>query len=101
MRGRDPGRRPLVGLLAGILLLASVAHGQPSPSPAKPAPTATVSFLDVGQGDGVLIRSPEGKTALVDAGPSKSVVATLRTLGVDHLDLLAISHHHADHYGGA
>jgi len=28
-----------------------------------------IDFLDIGQGDSILIRSPEGKTALVDAGP--------------------------------
>jgi len=61
----------------------------------------TVDVLDVGQGDAILIRTPEGKTALIDAGPSKKVAELLRKRGVTGLDLLAISHHHQDHYGGA
>jgi beta-lactamase superfamily II metal-dependent hydrolase len=60
----------------------------------------TVAVLDVGQGDSILIRSPEGKTALVDAGPSRDVVKLLRAQGVNALDLVVVSHHHADHYGG-
>jgi beta-lactamase superfamily II metal-dependent hydrolase len=54
----------------------------------------------VGQGDAILIRSPEGKTALVDAGPSKEIVPLLREQGVRSIDLVVVSHHHADHYGG-
>lgn len=61
---------------------------------------ATIEFLDVGQGDAILIRSPEGKTALVDAGPSNRIVEKLRDRGVDSLDLVVVSHHHIDHYGG-
>src|SRR5262245_13192798 len=61
---------------------------------------ASVEFLDVGQGDAILIRSPEGKTALVDAGPSSHVVRLLRDRGVTALDLAVVSHHYADHYGG-
>jgi len=64
------------------------------------AKTATIEFIDVGQGDAVLIRSPEGKTALIDAGPSNSVVASLKAMGLKSLDLVAVSHHHSDHYGG-
>ena len=60
----------------------------------------TIEFLDVGQGDSALIRSPEGKLALVDAGPSDRVVGLLRERGVERLDLVVVSHHHADHYGG-
>jgi competence protein ComEC len=61
---------------------------------------ATIEFLDVGQGDSILIRSPEGKTALVDAGPSNRVVEILRGRGIRSLDLVVVSHHHQDHYGG-
>jgi beta-lactamase superfamily II metal-dependent hydrolase len=60
----------------------------------------TVDFLDVGQGDAILIRSPEGKTALVDAGHSSDLVSLLKQQGVTSLDLAVVSHHHADHYGG-
>ena len=31
----------------------------------------TIEVLDIGQGDSILIRSPEGKTALIDAGPTR------------------------------
>src|SRR5262249_40847455 len=59
-----------------------------------------VEFLDVGQGDAILIRSPEGKTALIDAGPSGHLVGLLRDRGIRSLDLVAVSHHHQDHDGG-
>lgn len=64
------------------------------------ATTATIEFLDIGQGDAVLIRSSEGKTALVDAGPSDRIVKLLEDRGIVHLDLIVVSHHHSDHYGG-
>lgn len=57
-------------------------------------------FLDVGQGDAVLLRE-SGKTALIDAGPaSANVMRYVRALGVDTIDLLVASHNHADHIGG-
>ena len=62
--------------------------------------TAVVEFLDVGQGDAILIRSPEGKAAVIDAGPSKDTVPLLKQRGVNSIDLAVVSHHHADHYGG-
>ncbi len=63
--------------------------------------SVVVEVLDIGQGDSILIRTPEGKTALIDAGPTKSgALRVLKREGIDHLDLVAISHHHSDHYGG-
>ena len=65
------------------------------------AQPATIEILDVGQGDSILIRSPEGKTALIDAGPTKdTALKVLHGKGIKSLDLVAISHHHSDHYGG-
>jgi competence protein ComEC len=65
------------------------------------AQPATIEILDVGQGDSILIRSPEGKTALIDAGPTKdAALKVLHRQGIKSLDLVAISHHHSDHYGG-
>ena len=63
--------------------------------------SVVVEVLDIGQGDSILIRSPEGKTALIDAGPTKDgALNALRRKGITHLDLVALSHHHSDHYGG-
>jgi beta-lactamase superfamily II metal-dependent hydrolase len=58
-----------------------------------------LTFLDVGQGDAMLIRSPEGQLALVDAGSTFPAEA-LRRHGVRSLDLAVATHPHADHIGG-
>ena len=73
-----------------ILVLAATAR----------ADNLSLSFLDVGQGDAVLIRTPEGKVALVDAGPSSGILDILKREGVEKVDVLITSHHHADHIGG-
>jgi competence protein ComEC len=70
-------------------------------TPRRPDRPLSIEFLDVGQGDAILIRSPEGKTALVDAGPHKEQAAELlRRQGVMSLDLVVLTHHHQDHLGG-
>jgi beta-lactamase superfamily II metal-dependent hydrolase len=58
-----------------------------------------ITFLDVGQGDAILIQAPGGQVALVDAGPD-DVVAALRGFGVNAIDLAIATHPHADHIGG-
>ena len=58
-----------------------------------------ITFLDVGQGDAVLIQAPGGQVALIDAGPD-DIVATLRGFGVTAIDLAVATHPHADHIGG-
>ncbi len=63
----------------------------------------TVSFLDVGQGDAILIESPTGNTLLIDGGRDRSV---LRELGGQlsplqrSIDVVIETHPDADHIGG-
>ena len=58
-------------------------------------------FIDVGQGDSVLIRSPSGQSVLYDGGRSRGVpLEYLQRLGVESLDLVVASHADADHIGG-
>src|SRR4051812_40909544 len=83
-------------LALGLAFVAAPARQAPAAGPG----VMSIDVLDVGQGDAILIRSPEGKTALVDAGLSLRVVEALRERGVTALDLVVVSHHHADHYGG-
>ena len=61
-----------------------------------------VVFLDVGQGDAVLILQ-NGAACLIDAGTKdarQNLVQDLRSYGVSQLDLLVMTHPHADHVGG-
>jgi competence protein ComEC len=74
----------------------------------RPRGVLEATVLDVGQGDATLLRFPNGKCLLVDAGPADStydagrhvVEPFLRYQGVRRLDALVITHPHSDHYGG-
>jgi len=74
------------------------ASGEPLRASGEPL---LIHFLDVGQGDAVLIEGPTGERVLIDTGPGQGVVDALARLGVDSLDLMILSHNHADHIGGA
>ena len=73
------------------------------------AANLTVYFLDVGQGDAALIRTPAGKNILIDTGglqgeadiSSMALLPCLRYLGVKQINLLCLSHGDHDHAGGA
>lgn len=61
-----------------------------------------VKFIDVGQGDSILIHS-NGYSALIDTGPVESSVQLSRSLResrVETVDVLMLSHLHLDHSGG-
>ncbi len=99
MRYPRPTVRTLLRLVPNILalLLLVLAHG------AALGADLAVHVLDVGQGDAVFIRSPAGKTVLVDAGPPESahrLTARLRELAHGPVDLVLMTHPHADHIGG-
>ncbi|MFQ6000577.1 MAG: DNA internalization-related competence protein ComEC/Rec2, partial [Anaerolineae bacterium] len=63
-----------------------------------------VSFLDVGQGDSILIESPSGHQILVDGGPSPAAVTFALGKGLPFwdrsLDLVVLTHPQEDHLAG-
>lgn len=79
-----------------------------SPGPAHTASGLTLHFLDVGQGDGAVLRTPAGRWVVIDAGPRSGhsdagrrvVVPFLMRSRVRELAALIVSHAHADHLGG-
>lgn len=62
-----------------------------------------VHFIDVGQGDSILIQSGDDHDMLIDAGENDqgdTVVTYLHGLGIDKLDYVIGTHPHSDHIGG-
>lgn len=69
----------------------------------------SITFLDVGQGDAILVESPGNFVALVDGGgrydqsfdPGARIIEpVLRARGINHLNLVVLSHPHPDHLNG-
>jgi len=60
-----------------------------------------VHFIDVGQGDAILIQTPEGLTVLIDGGDVDSnIVQYLQSVGIQRIDEMIATHPHSDHIGG-
>lgn len=60
-----------------------------------------IAACDIGQGDALVVRSA-GEVALIDTGPEPDrLAACLRSLGIDRIDLLVLTHFDLDHAGGA
>lgn len=60
-----------------------------------------VAVCDVGQGDALAVRTGPASAVVVDVGPAGSAAGRcLDQLGVTTVDLLVLSHFHADHVGG-
>jgi len=59
-----------------------------------------VHFIDVGQGDSILVRTPEGANLLFDGGANTDSLRYLEDLGIRRLDAVFISHFHDDHLKG-
>lgn len=60
-----------------------------------------IAACDVGQGDALIVRSA-GAVALIDTGPAPEPLADcLRSLGIERIDLLVLTHFDLDHVGGS
>ena len=68
-----------------------------------PGDKLQVSFLDVGQGDSIFVRTPEDYFILIDGGPSMSVLEKITDVMPRYnrtIDLVVLTHPHADHVNG-
>ena len=96
---RVPRTRTLVAGVAATFVVLSVTASLVTGRAAR----ERVVALDVGQGDAFLLQSGDAH-ALIDAGPEPA--RTLRSLaaalpsGASHLDVVALTHSHADHEAG-
>jgi competence protein ComEC len=100
LRALPGSRRILLAALLGLFvllfasactLLAPAAPGGASAPP--PSGSLSVSFIDVGQGDGVLVQAG-GENYLIDAGRAEegpNVVDFLRSRGVESLDGIVVT----------
>jgi competence protein ComEC len=107
-------RRKSIAAVTGLAALAAAAFALVllPPKPQLQPGVLEISAIDVGQGDSLLIVTPEGKTLLMDSGglgaTSRSdfdvgeevVSPYLWSRGIRRLDAVAISHAHSDHMGG-
>lgn len=101
-RARDGRGWALVVALAGAAVLTTAALYLPDGH-------LHVLMLDVGQGDAILVRGPDGRALLVDTGgggPGRSdrgervVLPALRRAGIRRLAALVVTHGDPDHAGG-
>jgi competence protein ComEC len=83
-----------------LLLLVSVGCDTPSGELAESA-TLELHFIDVGEGDAILMRLPSGQAVVYDGGKDRrAMLAALQAAGVQSVDLIIASHSHSDHVGG-
>lgn len=62
----------------------------------------TISFIDVGQGDSILIRTPEDKYIIVDSGSTNEkdkLYDYIGSMEIDSIDVVISTHPHEDHIG--
>jgi competence protein ComEC len=89
--------------LCAILLLASVGSFFVVHGPAQADGLLHIYFLNVGQGDSILIQAPDGTQILIDGGPGSRVVQELGSvlpIGDRSLDAIIATHTDADHITG-
>lgn len=86
-----------LGILLGVILLLA----------RYPSNNLQITFLDVGQGDGICMELPDGRVYLMDGGSSDvskvgnyRLVPFLKAKGIRKIDAVFLSHGDADHING-
>ncbi|MDR2566641.1 MAG: ComEC/Rec2 family competence protein [Bifidobacteriaceae bacterium] len=100
-RGRR-WRMVAAGLAVAAAIVAGPARGTLIKAIGRGPPAEWVAAVcDVGQGTAVAVRSGPEAAVLIDAGPERGGVdKCLERLGVKRLDVVVLTHFHADHVGG-
>lgn len=90
-----------------LLILSILTLGKQSFRYPFKTQTLQITCLDVGQGDGILIRTPDNKHYLIDGGSSSQselgrycLLPALKSMGISCLDGIFISHTDKDHLSG-
>lgn len=90
-------------VLSGLGLV-SYAREHPKVIPLETSKSELeITVFDVGQGDAIFVETADGHQMLVDGGPDDTVLAKLgevMPIGDREIDLVVISHPHADHING-
>ncbi len=85
-------------LLSVVALLLAITAPAATQSNGK----LQIHFMDVGQGDGAVLISPQGEVVLFDNGVLNQCgvpLAYLQSLGISKIDYHVASHYHSDHIG--
>lgn len=86
-----------------LLCLVSLIFFLLIPNQNQPSNFLLVSFLDVGQGDAIYIKTPDGFEVLIDGGATNQVLRELaarKSFFDKDIDLVVATHADADHIGG-
>lgn len=89
-------KKRIIILILSLLVLITLSGCK------KKNSSFSIIFIDVGQGDSALVEC-DGHYMLIDGGDKRhgnKVKDILKENGVQHLDILAVSHFHNDHYAG-
>jgi competence protein ComEC len=98
-RGSIP--RGALATLGVLGLVVATTAGGGSSNPPTSAEGLRIRFLDVGQGDAILLEPGDAPPVLVDAGAADAEVAwQLAASGIERLAALVVTHRESDHAGG-
>lgn len=99
----------IAGILFAMAVLVFTFFSMRDPDEGK----LRVTVLDVGQGDCILVETPDRHTLLIDGGGAngsaevdpknvgiKTIIPYLHYRGINELDLVVLTHPHSDHVGG-